>query len=702
MDPGVDPSPVPSLVPHPVPSPASARPPTRPPHPAGDPGPDLDRCPVPSPPSDFTGRTPELVRLRALARAAANGSGGTVTIATASGQPGLGKTSLALRVIRDCADRFPDGSFHLDLQGADERPLPPEEGLTRLLRALGVPEARIPLDVDERGGLYRSLVHDRRMVILLDNAADERQVRPLLPGGPHCLVLVTSRRALPRLETTERILLQVMPPVDSVRLLRRIAGRRRTAAELQATAELAELCGHLPLALRIAGNRLSAGPGAVGRLVTLLRQEEHRLDALGYGDQHIRVAFSLSYRQMPPEARRMFRLLALAPGPDFGPELAAVLTGADLGTAEAVLDELADAGMLEPAPTTFRYRFHDLIRLFAAEALREDEPSERQTAAESCMVDHFLRRATDAGLLFHPGKAGSGERVRAQNWLGAEFPAWAEAVRIAAGRGLHRQVVDLAEAMHWFSDYRRFHPGWWAELFSLGLDAARALDSRPEEVVQLNYLSWALGFYAGRYAEAAARADEALALARTLGDRKEEAWALLYRAAAQLRGGDPAAAAPNYHEASAVMARLGDTTGEDQSLRQYGVALRLTGDPAGAIAVHRTVLARFQDPARHPDEDMRAVGTSATLTELGHDSVSLNRWREAADSYRSALPLIRSAGVRWQEAGVLRALGTALCELHDPEAADCLSRAADMFAELGDSRQRAEVVALLERLSSAR
>ncbi|WP_051800031.1 ATP-binding protein [Catenuloplanes japonicus] len=655
---------------------------------------------LPAPPTDFTGRGPELARLRALAWAAVSGSAGTVTIAAVSGQPGLGKTCLALRAARDSAGRFPDGVFHLDLLGAHGAGLPVPDALSRLLRACGVAESQVPADADARGALYRSLTHDRRMLLILDNAADEAQIRPLLPGSAHSMVLVTSRRLLPGLETSARILLDVLPPENAVRLLGRTAGPGRIAAEATAAADLARLCGGLPLALRIAGNRLrrSTGPGAVGELAGLMRYEEHRLDLLGAGDQQVRAVLALAYRRLDPAARRLFRLLALVPGTEFGAPAAAALAGAE--TAGDLLEELVDASMLEPAGTAFRYRFHDLIRLFATEALHDDEPAAARDAAESRMIHDLIGRATAAGLRFHPDGDGSGPSWEtATAWLDADFALWSEAARRAAARGMHRPVLDLAEAMHWFSDYRRYDPGWWAELFGLGLAAARALGSRPEEVAQLNYLSWACGYYAGRPADAVRYATEALALAGTLGNRTEAAWARVYLAAAHLRGGDPERARPAYLAAAAAMAEVGDAIGEDQASRHHGVTLRLTGDPAGAAKTHRSVLARFRDRARHPDEFQRATGMNATLTELGHDLAALGRWAEAAGAYRAALTWLPALGDPWHEAQILAGLGAALDELGDPEAPGVLRRAADRFAEANDPRGRAEV---LDRLRPAR
>ncbi|MEO3754178.1 helix-turn-helix domain-containing protein [Streptomyces sp. B6B3] len=432
----------------------------------------------PAPPGNFTGRGLELARLGPLVAAAAEGRTGTAVITTVAGQPGIGKTALALHVAHECAGSFPDGLFHVDLAGAGTRPMPPAEALSTLLLAMGLPAERIPLDAEERGDLYRSLANGRRMLLLLDNAAGECQVRPLLPGGPHCLVLVTSRRSLAGLESAARFRLDVLSREEAVRLLDRTAGGAAVAAEPEAAEQLVRLCGRLPLALRIAGSRLAGSvgrldPAPARRLAGLLRHKEHRLDCLGYGDQHVRTAFEMSYRQLPPEIRGLFRLLTLVPGPDFGAEVAASLTALAPADAEAALDELADAGMVEPAPAAFRYRYHDLVRLFAAEALeREDAPAVR-AAAVSRMTETLLARAVAAARAAGGGRGEASPE--ALDWLDTEFPNWSAATRRAAALGRHREVAQVAEAMYPVFDDLRHHAWWWRELLALGARAVREL-----------------------------------------------------------------------------------------------------------------------------------------------------------------------------------------------------------------------------------
>ena len=297
--------------------------------------------------ADFTARDDALARLHAQALDPAP-THPRVTLVC--GHPGLGKTAFALHAAHTLAHLFPDGQLSLDLMGMAATPLTPREALAQLLRALGVPGSEVPADAQERAGLYRSLVRKQRVVLVLDNAADEAQVRPLLPGSGPALTIITSRQSLPGLESVHRLPLHVLDPVEATTLLARIAGPERTAAEPDATLELARLCGHLPLALRIAGQRLATRPQQrISHLVRQLTDDEARLDTLQAGDLRIRAAFGLSYQRLPARAQLVLRRCSLTAGPDFTAATAAVYSGLTLRQAERQLEELSDAGLLQPA-----------------------------------------------------------------------------------------------------------------------------------------------------------------------------------------------------------------------------------------------------------------------------------------------------------------------------------------------------------------
>jgi transcriptional regulator with XRE-family HTH domain len=330
-------------------------------------------CELPRGAADFTARASEMAALEKMA------PGSVVLI---SGPPGTGKTALAIRAAEVLGGAFRDGCFFVDLRGLSDQPLGPAEAAFRLLRALGMAESRVPAGQEDRAERLRGLLRQRRTLIILDNATSESQVRELLPGRSPGLVVITSRRSLAGLENLRRLVLEPMRPADAADLLAAIVGPRATADQA-AIAEVSGLCGHLPLALRIAGSRLLSRPGWTARyMASRLADARRRLANLTAGDLAVSVAFRLSYDQLNDQGRRLFRRLSLVPGDDAAPALAAVLAGCAPAEAEDSLEELADLGLLQPA-VDGRYRFHDLVRLFATERLEdEDLAADRQAAAD--------------------------------------------------------------------------------------------------------------------------------------------------------------------------------------------------------------------------------------------------------------------------------------------------------------------------------
>jgi hypothetical protein len=314
----------------------------------------------------FTGRETELDRLYALLLG--DGSG-TVRVSVIAGSAGVGKTALALHLAHDLVPRFPDVQLFINLHGYDPlQRLSAADALDRLLRALGVAAEALPQDVDEQAALYRSLLAGRRALVVLDNASSTDQVRPLLPGSPTCLTLLTSRQRLAALEGALPLDLDVMDSSDALHLIRKLAGPERVHAEPEAADAIVEMCGSLPLALHIAGSRLRARPAwTLAWLAGRLADERIRLRELRVEDLEVRASFALSYRGLDGRAAQMFRRLGLVAGPDFAAGGAAALSDCPSEEAEALLEDLMDAHLLEAAPTPGRYRFHDLIRLYARE-----------------------------------------------------------------------------------------------------------------------------------------------------------------------------------------------------------------------------------------------------------------------------------------------------------------------------------------------
>ncbi|MQA88557.1 MAG: hypothetical protein GEV03_29090, partial [Streptosporangiales bacterium] len=322
----------------------------------------------------------------------------------------MGKTALALRWAHRVAPGFPERQFYLDLRGhAPDAAMTTGEALARLLRSLGVPSAQIPPHEDEQASLYRSLLADRRVLVVLDNAASPQQVRPLLPGSSRSLVVVTSRSQLSGLvarDGAHRLTLDVLTPTQATELLRRIIGSRRIKNEPDAATELARRCGHLPLALRIAGERVASRRHAtVGGLVGELADEENRLSTLATDDDDeyaaVGTVFSWSYRALSPEAARAFRLLGLHAGPDMSAPAAAALVGAPMGETRRLLTALTSAHLLQETGRD-RYRFHDLVRLYALERANAEETEESRAEAIRRVLAWYVHTATAAGRAFIP------------------------------------------------------------------------------------------------------------------------------------------------------------------------------------------------------------------------------------------------------------------------------------------------------------
>lgn len=428
------------------------------------------RCELPRLVDDFTGRTSEVDWISELVCAESEPGAGTVGLITGSG--GMGKTTLAIRAANLLRPKFPGGVFFLDLYGMSPRPATAVDALRLLLRALGVADEQIPGDVPACASVYRSLLRDRRALVVLDNAGSEEQVRPLLPGDGASRALITARRLLAGLEGVRRLALGPLSLPEATELLSGIMGARAAADEEPALNHLAQLSEGMPLALRIIGNRLVSRPGwDAGELAARLADEEHRLDQFKAGDLKIATAFGMSYDQLADSTRRVFRGLAVVPGRDFDAALAAVVGDVPVEVAWDALDELVDLGLLLDG-TAGRYRFHDLVRLFARTRLEEESPTERE-ALTARVTSWLLRMATVAGRWFEYGHGGpraaqaepGGGGVEhppllpdlpdpalvafsgpeeAENWLRANMDNWLGALRAAADDGQHAAIADGA------------------------------------------------------------------------------------------------------------------------------------------------------------------------------------------------------------------------------------------------------------------
>lgn len=345
---------------------------------------------LPPAPPRFTGRATDLAALEDVREKA-----GAVIVAI-DGMPGVGKTALAVHAAHRWSTQYPDGQIFLDLQGYTRgaAPVEPGDALNRLLRSLGVPRAQIPDDLDDRAALYRSHLAERRLLVLLDNAASEAQVGPLLPGAGGCLIVITSRRPLVGLDLTHTHSLDLLPSEDAVTLFARTSGA--LAEQPERLIEVVELCGRLPLAIRIAGARLRTRPTwTVAHLVDRLRTTQNRLAELEIGDCSVAAALELSYVQLDPDLRSTYRMLGLHPGQDLDLEAAAALTGQSAVQVRRKLDHLLDAHMLhEPIPG--RYRLHYLTWAHAATIATKEVAEPERRAALRRLADHHRRAAHSA------------------------------------------------------------------------------------------------------------------------------------------------------------------------------------------------------------------------------------------------------------------------------------------------------------------
>ncbi|MGH3906701.1 MAG: BTAD domain-containing putative transcriptional regulator [Pseudonocardiaceae bacterium] len=456
--------------------------------------------------TDFTGREVTLATVHQHL-APRPGRSRTLPIAAIAGMAGAGKTALAVHAAHRLREHYPHGQLYVDLRGAQAQSLEatevldttevldPAEVLARFLRALGVTGTAIPDDGAERGALYRSLLAGRRMLILLDNAAGEAQVRPLLPGTPGCAVLITSRVRLAGLSGAQLVDLGILQPDQAVELLTRVVGSRRVAAEPAAAGELVRLCGYLPLAVRVAAVRLSARPHwQLARLATDLADEHHRLDELRLGDLDVRASLALSYLSLDETGRRVFRRLGLLSTSDFPPWVCAALLDLPQPRAEDLMDALVDAQVLDVAGSDAagrqRYRCHDLLRVYAREVCTAQEPAGERLAALERAFGGWLVLAEEAGArMADPVSGVTLESVSCwrpdativglaaadpAGWFQAEWTVLIEAVEQAHSIGSDQLACALGARLAPFYTIRGCHDDW-QHICELMLAAARRI-----------------------------------------------------------------------------------------------------------------------------------------------------------------------------------------------------------------------------------
>ncbi|MFB6891462.1 BTAD domain-containing putative transcriptional regulator [Kitasatospora sp. NPDC056327] len=622
---------------------------------------------LPSPIATFTGRGTELGALDAFAEAAVPPAGpgappaGTPAsrICVVSGSAGIGKTTLVVQWAHRMRDRFPGGQLYADLHGfSTEPPLPPHAVLARFLRALGVPGEQVPSIPEEAAALYRSLLADQRVLVVLDNARSAEQVRPLLPGAPECVTVVTGRGGLAGLTARDgarRLVLDLMPPPDAVALLDRVIGDGRARSEPAAAAELADVCGRLPLALAIAAGRLAERPGrTVADHVAELRDTEDRLTALaidGDAGSAVRAALDLSYHALPAAARALFRLLPLAPGPGLDAAAAAALRGGRVAAVRPVLEQLTAAHLLTHEGGD-RYRLHDLLRLYAAErAAAETDPTVR-TAAGERLATWYLHHADAAARLLTPhrrriplpapapwyeppGFAGPAE---AQRWCEGRHTQLLNVVRAIGGHG----PADLAwrlPVVLWSYYFTSPHLEDRAEAAGLAVAAAGRAGDRYGEGHARNDLATALGAL-GRHDEAVAELRLARALFVSIGDRGGEAHVIGNLGGHCAGAGSFGQARLHFQEALALLVAEPEEQRDDWAIRACETNLGVTAMLAGRDEEAGEYLHRALDRHRSTGDP---VLEGITLYHLGNHHRRLDRPEEAAVRLRQALAVIDGA-----------------------------------------------------------
>ena len=698
----------------------------------------------------FTGRSQEMADLdRLLARTADTTATARVTgrdstavvISAVSGTAGVGKTALALRWAHRVRGEFPDGQLYVNLHGFDpEQPLSAADALAGFLRALGLAGQNIPVEAEERAAAYRSLLDGRRMLIVLDNASSVEQVRPLLPGAPSCVVVVTSRDSLAGLvarHSARRLDLDLLPLEDAVALLAALIGGR-VQAEPEAAATLGRLCARLPLALRVAAELAAARPTiSLAQLVDELADEQQRLELLDAGGDArtaVRGVLSWSYQHLPATAARAFRLIGLHPGPDFDPHAVAALADISLDQAQQMVDLLTRAHLIQ-VPRPGHYGMHDLLRAYATWLAGVEDSKAEQRAGLTRLFDHYLATAAAAMDTLIPAEQHRRPRIpppatpippmpdrtTARAWLDTERVTLAAVSAYTAARGWLGHTTRLSTTLYRYLDAGGHFPDGLT-IHTHALHAARHTDEPAAEVdalLNLGHIYWQQGNYGqaadhlqqaltlasqisnrvgetnallnlgivyqrqGNYGQAADHLQQALTLASQIGDRVGETNALLNLGIVDRRQGHYQQAADHYQQALTLASRIGDRHGEANALDHLGTIYQRQGHYQQAAGHHQQALALFREIGdRH--------GEANTLLDVGTVYRRQGHYQQAVDHHQQALALFREMGDQHGEACALNRVGETLVAIHQPDQALTRHTAALALAtQIGDRYEQA-------------
>jgi DNA-binding SARP family transcriptional activator len=686
---------------------------------ATDPGGDVRAAPVdrvvprqlPADIGGFAGRSAEL---RALDSGLGDTTGARrrpVAVTVIAGPPGIGKTTLAVHWAHRVADRFPDGQLYVDLRGFDpsSSPADPAEAIRGLLDALQVAAHRIPLDPAAQVGLYRSLLAGKRMLVVLDDARDADQVRPLLPGTPGCSVVVTSRHQLSGLVTTNGahpITLELLTDEEARLLLANRLGHDRIGLEPDAVSEIVSRCARLPLALAVVAARAAVHAAyPLSTLARQLREAREGLDPLAGDDAStdVRTVFWCSYRTLGAPEARLFRLLGLHPGPEITADAAASLAGVPVPQARSGLADLAKSHLVSE-PTTGRYALHDLLRAYAVElAHAHDTDAERQAAIHR-MLDHYLHTAHAAALYPHgdkptpaPARPGvSPETLPAHDeasaWFTTEHPVLIAVLTQAVNAGFDRHACQLAGALFTFLHQ---HGRWHDRIATqhIALDAARRLGDPAEQARAHRRLAVA-GADLGQDDDARRHLDRALHLCGELGDLVGQGWTHYLANLVATTAGRIPEALDRAHEARRRFEAAGDRNGHAVALTDIGWHQGRLGNRDQALTSLRQALTGHEELGNLPYQ-------AHTWSCLGDTHLQLGEPSRAIPCYRRALELFRTIGGRHAEASTLVHLGASHDAAGDPDAARSVWQDARDALEDLDEHAAEQIRAQLRQLDES-
>jgi DNA-binding SARP family transcriptional activator len=644
----------------------------------------------------FTGRGAELAALDSVL-AAADDQPTAVVISAIAGTAGVGKTALAVHWAQRVREQFPDGQLYVNLRGFDPSgsPLEPAEAIRGFLDALQVPVRRIPTDLAAQAALYRSLLTNRRLLILLDNARDTDQVRPLLPGSPGCLVVVTSRNTLMSLVAAEGahpVMLDLLIEAEARDLLARRLGTARVTADPGAVDEIITRCARLPLALAIAAARAATRPDLdLEALAAELREARGVLGALDTGDSiaDVRAVFSWSYQTLGGDAARLFRLLSLHPGPDASAPAVASLAGLPLERASAALTELTRANLLsENIPG--RYAFHDLLRAYTTELVNAYDPGADRRAATDRMFDHYLHTAHAAEMLVHPQRWNPislppvrpkvkpdafGDDQEATTWFATEHAVLLAVIRRAIDNDFDGRVWQLA----WTFMTHLERGGHWDDRMSVAVVALRSAQ-QSKDLTKQAHAHRSLGHSyedLGDDDNAQALYQQALEMFSSLGDHVGRAQTHVSLCMLLHRRGDVRQGLHHSEQALDLFRLAGDRSGEAYALNNIAVDHADLGDYLRALSHCEQALAVFHELGDR-------WGQACAWDSLGDIHRHLGHFDRAVDCYGSALTIVRQLGDRYYEAVALVHLGDVHTAAHDVDAARIAwEEALDILDELG-------------------